>query len=728
MTTRGADRVKLAIQSEPPLPNKYPLLYDFEIKLDLPAIMRDVCGRWNVDNPEKYAFKYADPPPGQPGKFGYISETNRHELKDGDILRVALSPDIAAQEYFTSIRQAGDYRIRHNAMVEIYRLSKDQTFAMKFISLNGMDALVSMIQTENHLTDQDSSQMANMLGAFQELMEHSLVSWSTLTQNFVNKLILMIEKSRPLEIGRSPIVSKCLSILESILLSSSDLSESVMSGIELDNIIRFLESPSQEVQQYALALINTMLLKSPDKHSFFRKLQDKRYGKLIQQHIYSKYINKAVPREIAHELYAYQTHSLNLVEKTMRLQFDRNNPTHEDAIKMLPKRAFPDDYLDGRPRSPTFAEQHWKMLGFVNSDPRVDFNEVPPGILALNCMIHFAKTKHDAFTHLLFTPSDNQCPFARASISLTKILCSIFKIGEPPSDLAYNFLPMLLWSDHPLEEVFCYTIQLLFKTWREMRATEQDYEKVMVVVQKQIVTIVQQGSNLANFELFKTKLFELSYKKIISESEEKTQLLDDSVWNSKPVRELRDKLKPEIEDLVKQQRLKQLVEGALFPKLSVVKKSKRSYFYCRLSPNHKVLHFGDCEENAKPALDALDSKIPVSDIRLEVGRDCPHVKDSKTKGAKGQILPEMGFSVYYEGGEHLDFVTPNESVYAVWTDGLSVLCKNQLPSKAALEEMDTLLHMDLKLRLLDVESITIPDQPPPIPPNPPNYDFAYKLD
>ena len=728
MSTRGADRVKLAIQSEPPLPTKYPLLYDFEIKLELPAIMRDVCGRWSIDNPERYAFKYADPPPGQPGKFGYISEENRHELKDGDILRVALSPDIAAQEHFQSMRQAGDPRIRHNAMVEIYRLSKDQTFAMKFINLNGMDALVAMIQTENHVTEQDASQMANMLGAFQELMEHALVSWSTLTQNFVNKLILMIEKSRPLEVVRSLIVAKCLSILESILLSSSDLSESVMQGIQLDDIIRFMQSLSQEVQQYALALINTMLLKAKNKQSFFKELQEKRYGKLIQQHVYGKYINKSVPREIAHELYAYQTHSLNLVEPKMRQQFDRASSDHEQAIKMLPKRAFPDDYIDDRPRSPSAAEQHWKQLGFYNTDPRLDFNEVPPGILALYCMIHFAKTKHDAFTHLLFSPSDNQCPFARASISLTKILCSIFKIGEPPSDLAYNFLPMLLWSDNPLEEIFCATIQLLFKTWREMRATEPDYEKVMVVVQKQIVTIVQQGSTLSSFDVFKAKLFELSYKKIISESEEKTQLLDDSVWNSKPVTELRDKLRPEIEGLVKQQRLKQLVEGALFPKISALKKSKRAYFYCRLSPNHKVLHFGDCEENARPTLDALDNKIPVSDIRLEIGRDCPHVKDPRTKGTKGQVNPELGFSVYFEGEQHLDFVTPNESVFAVWTDGLSVLCRDKLISKAATEEMDTLLHMDLKLRLLDVESITIPDQPPPIPPNPPNYEFAYKLD
>jgi len=32
------------------------------------------------------------------------------------------------------------------------------------------------------------------------------------------------------------------------------------------------------------------------------------------------------------------------------------------------------------------------------------------------------------------------------------------------------------------------------------------------------------------------------------------------------------------------------------------------YFYCRLSPNHKVFHYGDCEENAVPTIEQLSSK------------------------------------------------------------------------------------------------------------------------
>ncbi len=40
-------------------------------------------------------------------------------------------------------------------------------------------------------------------------------------------------------------------------------------------------------------------------------------------------------------------------------------------------------------------------------------------------------------------------------------------------------------------------------------------------------------------------------------------------------------------------------------------------------------------------------------------------------------------------------------------------------------DMDTLLSMEMKLRLLDLENIQIPEAPPPIPKEPSNYDFVY---
>ena len=62
------------------------------------------------------------------------------------------------------------------------------------------------------------------------------------------------------------------------------------------------------------------------------------------------------------------------------------------------------------------SEQHWKQLGFMRGDPQIEFDEVPPGILALDCMVYFAKAKHKTFTRLLFAHIDNQCPFAQTSI------------------------------------------------------------------------------------------------------------------------------------------------------------------------------------------------------------------------------------------------------------------------------------------------------------------------
>lgn len=49
----------------------------------------------------------------------------------------------------------------------------------------------------------------------------------------------------------------------------------------------------------------------------------------------------------------------------------------------------------------------------------------------------------------------------------------------------------------------------------------------------------------------------------------------------------------------------------------------------------------------------------------------------------------------------------------------------QMPSKESHEELETLLNMEMKLRLLDLENITIPENPPQVPAEPPNFNFVY---
>lgn len=79
----------------------------------------------------------------------------------------------------------------------------------------------------------------------------------------------------------------------------------------------------------------------------------------------------------------------------------------------------------------------------------------------------------------------------------------------------------------------------------------------------------------------------------------------------------------------------------------------------------------------------------------------------------------------YRSALLLDLTLLMSLQYCVWTDGLNALLGKEMTSDYTKSDMDTLLSMEMKLRLLDLENIQIPEAPPPIPKEPSNYDFVY---
>ena len=120
---------------------------------------------------------------------------------------------------------------------------------------------------------------------------------------------------------------------------------------------------------------------------------------------------------------------------------------------------------------------------------------------------------------------------------------------------------------------------------------------------------------------------------------------------------------------------------------------KDKFWYVRLSPNHRFLHYGDCDEKNIPALDELPDKLPVVEIRnLVTGKDCPHIKDAryvskilnkgKSNNAKIQnsfrkqkTMSQYAFSLILDSNEpgSLDFVAPDQQTYDYWIDGINAL-------------------------------------------------------
>lgn len=148
-------------------------------------------------------------------------------------------------------------------------------------------------------------------------------------------------------------------------------------------------------------------------------------------------------------------------------------------------------------------------------------------------------------------------------------------------------------------------------------------------------------------------------------------------------------------------------------------------WFCRVSSNHKVLHYGDCDEGHVPKLDELVYKLAITDIKeILTGKDCPHMKDSKSNHKKAHFA----FSIIPVSNqeETLNFLAPDEKTYDFWMDGLNYLMGKEMTSKEAEMDMRLLLGIEMKIRMMDTEGVELPETPPEIPPSPPNYDFAFK--
>ncbi|XP_061110948.1 engulfment and cell motility protein 1 isoform X1 [Conger conger] len=733
-----ADIVKVAIE----WPGAFPRLMEIDQKKPLSAIIKEVCEGWSLGNHENFALQNAD------STNFYITEKNRNDIKNGSILRLTTSPAQTAQQLHERI-QSSSMDAKLEALKDLANSSRDVTFAQEFINLDGLSLLTQMVEsgTERYQKLQKIMKpcfgdlLSFTLTAFVELMDHGIVSWDTFSMAFIKKIASYVNKSAM----DTAVLQRSLAILESMVLNSQDLYQKVAQEITIGQLIPHLQGTDQDIQTYTIAVINALFLKAPEEK---RQLHENHVNildcpltemahilaqKQLRSIILSNVIRstRAIKDEMAHQLYVLQVLTFNLLEDRMMTKMDPQDQAQRDIIFELRRIAFdvecePNNSGSIEKRKSMYTRDY-KKLGFINHvNPAVDFTQIPPGMLALDNMLYFAKHHQDAYIRIVLENSSredkHECPFGRSSIELTKMLCEILKVGELPSENCHDYHPMFFTHDRSFEEFFCICIQLLNKTWKEMRATSEDFNKVMQVVREQVMRALNVKPN--SLDQFKSRLQNLSYTEILKIRQSERMNQED--FQSRPILELREKIQPEIMLLIKQQRLNRLCEGTCFRKISSRRRQDK-FWYCRLSPNHKVLHYGDLEESPQGEVphDSLQDKLPVADIKAVVtGKDCPHMKEKGALKQNKEVL-ELAFSVLYESDEYLNFIAPDKHEYCVWTDGLNALLGKEMTSEFTKSDLDVLLSMEMKLRLLDLENIQIPEAPPPIPKEPSNYDFVY---
>ncbi|KAH0511067.1 Engulfment and cell motility protein 2 [Microtus ochrogaster] len=691
-----SDIVKVAIE----WPGANAQLLEIDQKRPLASIIKEVCDGWSLPNPEYYTLRYAD------GPQLYVTEQTRSDIKNGTILQLAISPSRAARQLMERT-QSSSMETRLDAMKELAKLSADVTFATEFINMDGIVMLTRLVESGAKLLSHYSEMLAFTLTAFLELMDHGIVSWDMVSITFIKQIAGYV--SQPMV--DVSILQRSLAILESMVLNSQSLYQKIAEEITVGQLISHLQVSNQEIQTYAIALINALFLKAPED-----KRQDKHPNPLD------------LPATDMANAFA-QKHLRSIILNLLDLPTVYTSQAQRDIIFELRRIAF-DAESDpssvpgsGTEKRKAMYTKDYKMLGFTNHiNPALDFTQTPPGMLALDNMLYLAKVHQDTYIRIVLENSSredkHECPFGRSAIELTKMLCEILQVGELPNEGRNDYHPMFFTHDRAFEELFGICIQLLNKTWKEMRATAEDFNKVMQVVREQITRALPSKPN--SLDQFKSKLRSLSYSEILRLRQSERMSQDD--FQSPPIVELREKIQPEILELIKQQRLNRLCEGSSFRKIGNRRRQER-FWHCRLALNHKVLHYGDLDDN--PQGEVTFESLQEKNIKAIVtGKDCPHMKEKSALKQNKEVL-ELAFSILYDPDETLNFIAPNKYEYCIWIDGLSALLGKDMSSELTKSDLDTLLSMEMKLRLLDLENIQIPEAPPPVPKEPSSYDFVY---
>lgn len=712
--------VKIAVEME----EQVPQLIEFNQRQPLASIIQELCNGWGLSEAEQYALQFSE----QNNK-NYITEKNRNEVKNGSVLRLSFSPSKTATDIL-QILHSKTIEDKTNALGKLSILSTDNTFALEFINKQGLSLVIHLIGNAKY----KGTMLAFLLKSFVELMDHGIVCWDILEIPFISTIASYVNNFPIQQDGK--VIQSSLSILENILVNSTGKYAVVEKEVAFPNLEQHLQSQNPIIQQNTLALIN----------AFLAKAQDMAKRKAIAEQLCSTQIRTAiltniiqatsgqVGTEMGHQLYVFQTYYLGLLEPRMRTKMDPQDLDAHDKIKELRRIAFDTDMTTGvdsfaRKQLGVFAKDY-KKLGFkCDINPALDFHETPPGMLALDCMIYFARTQTENYTKVVLENScradEHECPFGRTSVELVRLLCDLLHIGESPSEQGTTFYPLFFTHDHPFEEFFSICIVLLNKTWKEMRATIEDFVKVFSVVREQITRAL--ASQPSALDKFRAKLFFLTYSEITNLWQQERTNREEWESHARPIVELKEMITPEILDLIKQQRLSFLVDGTRFTKYSQRgQRIKDKFWYVRLSPSHKVFHYGDCDEKYVPTVEQLPNKLAVIDIKaLVTGKECPHMKDARGR----KTTHQLAFSLTLDSAEvqSLDFVAPDEQVFDYWTDGINALLGNKMVSKETENDLETLLSMDIKLRLLDAEGITIPQEPPAVPADPPNYDFCCNI-
>ncbi|KAG5885732.1 hypothetical protein JTB14_000654 [Gonioctena quinquepunctata] len=190
---------------------------------------------------------------------------------------------------------------------------------------------------------------------------------------------------------------------------------------------------------------------------------------------------------------------------------------------------------------------------------------------------------------------------------------------------------------------------------------------------------------------------------------EKEEELQYILNNNDSIKELREEYIIINESYVLENRKNVLKNGQYFPK--VTEKKTSGTMFVQLSKNERELLLSDvADDKTKPGNNT--DRVKIADItHIATGLNCKHSNLCKS--------PSLAFSVLINFTEkQLHFIAEDERMACYWTDAFYILIGNSKRSEYYKNELEELVEMDLRLKIMELQNVSIPKNPPAIPPVP----------
>ncbi|KAK3694269.1 ELMO/CED-12 family protein [Podospora appendiculata] len=534
---------------------------------------------------------------------------------------------------------------------------------------------------------------------------------------------------------------------------------------------------------------------------FIKRLQDLGLIKAVYNLMQSSSL-----QDLAHPLLEFQSLTKVLLRRWREVRVDLERPEHRRALKGLHLASAPErrhvnvgtgaatttaatgpatsitaeDSEAAKKGSRRHNPEKWRRLGFETESPAIEFDVA--GFLGMMDLTDYVRKNEDGFQKLLLEqstkPLHERCPVARASLAVTMILYDHFEVDRSDTDdiRSYQtldaakandklFRPLLLqWS-----RLHTAGLHAFFRMWKTTGAERDDFDKVAELVRILVEQVVGQASRTKDVLEVEDDLQEYDGGRLRELQMDLLELSFEDQWGSH-LYQVREELKHEALQFVKEQRIRCLLEGSWFTKpqprsTTNYAQQQNSYQkrrlyqpwrFAKLSHNRRYLHYADFPEQTAqdPGLEALTEKVDLGTISSVVSnvsapgeaeteiwsqnssatasastatyqKHAPTSASTATKATTKITIysysngtapaPVTGGTGGGELKEHpiLTLFPLNHSLASEWLDGLLMLL-NQAPITAETNKLVTLVsEYGLKIRLLNVRLETVHAGPAP---------------